>query len=92
MDWVPVDSPAWYGGRGMFLGSAKWYWGGSLLCDRELAVEVPHLAGPLWSPGCPQVPRGWEQPCAGLCGGEAVLSPLAEGLSEQRGACLWDSD
>lgn len=46
-----------------------------------------HLAGP------PQreeswVPVEWEQPCAGRGGGEAVLSPLAEGLSERRDALL----
>lgn len=47
-----------------------------------------HLASP------PQreeswVPLEWEQPSAGQ-GGEAVLSPLAEGLGERRDALLWD--
>lgn len=80
-----MDSPAWYGGREAFLGSEQCR-GGSL-CDRELlrclTWLVTHREG---SPGCPQVPEEWEQPCAGLGGGEAVLSPVAEGLSEQWGA------
>ena len=90
-NWVPVDSPAWYSGREVFLGSAERCRGGSLLCDRELSRcltwLVPHREG---SPGCPRVPEEWEQACTGPGTGEAVLYPLAEGLSQWWGALLCD--